>query len=58
MGLVTAFENYGMDSYGQVSLKNSYGIGAGAEGSAMYGTKAATKTAFKPVLMYKQKGRR
>jgi MYXO-CTERM domain-containing protein len=33
------FENYGMDSYGQVSLKNSYGIGAGAEGSAMYGTK-------------------
>jgi hypothetical protein len=33
------FENYGMDSYGQVSLKNSYGIGVGAEGSAMYGTK-------------------
>ena len=33
------FENYGMDSYGTVSLKNSYGIGAGAEGSAMTGYK-------------------
>ena len=29
------FENYGMDSYGQVSMKNSYGIGGSAEGSAM-----------------------
>jgi hypothetical protein len=29
------FENYGMDSYGQVTMRSSYGIGAAAEGSAM-----------------------
>lgn len=29
------FDNYGMDSYGQVTMKSSYGIGGGAEGSAM-----------------------
>ena len=29
------FENYGVDAYGQISLNNSYGIGANAEGSAM-----------------------
>ncbi len=30
------FTNYGVDSYGQVTMKSSYGIGGNAEGSAMY----------------------
>ena len=30
------FESYGLDSYGQATLRNSYGVGASAEGSAMY----------------------
>jgi MYXO-CTERM domain-containing protein len=29
------FENYGMDSYGQVTMKSSYGLGGNSEGSAM-----------------------
>jgi hypothetical protein len=33
------FENYGMDSYGEVTLTNEYGIGSSAEGSAMYANK-------------------
>ena len=33
------FENYGMDSYGQVTMRSEYGIGANAEGSAMYAQK-------------------
>ncbi|MFT4977663.1 MAG: MYXO-CTERM domain-containing protein [Myxococcota bacterium] len=33
------FENYGMDSYGEVTLTNEYGIGGNAEGSAMYAKK-------------------
>lgn len=33
------FENYGMDSYGEVTLTNEYGIGTSAEGSAMYAEK-------------------
>ena len=33
------FENYGMESYGQVNMKASYGMGVDAEGSAMYATK-------------------
>ena len=33
------FENYGMDSYGQVTMQTEYGIGANAEGSAMYAQK-------------------
>lgn len=35
------FENYGMESYGQVTLRNSYGVGGSAEGSAM-GAKKVT----------------
>ena len=30
------FESYGLESYGQATLRNSYGVGASAEGSAMY----------------------
>ena len=33
------FENYGMESYGQVNMKSSYGLGLNAEGSAMYAKK-------------------
>ena len=33
------FENYGMDSYGEVSMTTEYGIGGSAEGSAMYAQK-------------------
>lgn len=33
------FENYGMDSYGEVTMKTEYGIGGDAEGSAMYAKK-------------------
>ncbi len=33
------FENYGMDSYGEVTLTSEYGIGNSAEGSAMYANK-------------------
>lgn len=33
------FENYGMDSYGEVTLTNEYGIGGNAEGSALYAKK-------------------
>ena len=29
------FENYGINAYGQISMNNSYGIGANAEGAAM-----------------------
>jgi hypothetical protein len=29
------FESYGIDAYGQITLGNQYGIGAGAEGSLM-----------------------
>jgi len=37
------FENYGMDSYGEVTLTNEYGIGTSAEGSAMYAKKVDEK---------------
>jgi hypothetical protein len=30
------FENYGLDSYGEVTLNSEYGIGGNAEGSAMF----------------------
>jgi uncharacterized protein (TIGR03382 family) len=33
------FENYGMESYGQVTMRSAYGIGANAEGAAMYAEK-------------------
>ncbi len=33
------FENYGIDSYGQVNIASSYGASVNAEGSAMYATK-------------------
>jgi len=33
------FENYGMDSYGQVTMRSAYGVGANAEGAVMYAQK-------------------
>ncbi len=33
------FENYGMDSYGEVTMATEYGIGGDAEGSAVYAKK-------------------
>ena len=33
------FENYGLDSYGQATLRNSYGIGGSGEGAAMWAKK-------------------
>ena len=38
------FENYGLESFGQATLRNSYGIGGSAEGSAMAAKKVTDKT--------------